>query len=409
MYNFEKEANRCLGCKRPLCVKGCPIQTPIPEFIQLFKEGKISEAGRTLFENNPLTAICSVICPADANCRAFCVLNHLNTPIEFPKLVNLVSSAFLDYFDVNVAPKNGFNIAVIGAGPAGIALSYWLLLDGFDVTLFDDKDEMGGILRYGIPEFRLPRNYLERLIKNLHSLGVKFRPNTLVGPTLTLDNLFEDGYDAIFVGTGTWKPRKLNVKGESLGHVMYAIDFLKNPNSMKMGKEVYIVGAGNVAMDVARTLKRSGSNVTILNIASEDKITASKHEVDAAKEEGVNFVHNISVTEIAPDGLYVVEGTLGEKGFVPSGESRYLSADNIIVAIGQIARTNLHQTAPDMKLNEKGLLIVTPEGLTTKTGVFAAGDVSTGGKTVVSAVAGAKVAYKSIKEYCFNVKKTPSR
>lgn len=408
MTNLENEANRCLTCKSPLCLKGCPVLTPIPDIIKLYRQGKISEAGRILFENNPLSSICSVVCPSDADCKAFCILNHTGKPLEFPEIENFLASSFLDNFDVHIAQKNGFRVAVIGAGPAGISLSCWLLLDGFEVTLFDDNSEIGGILRYGIPEFRLSKTYLDKLIKNLFSLGLKFRPNTLVGPTLTLDDLFEDGYDAIFVGTGTWKPKKLKVKGESLGHVMYAVDFLKNPKSMRMGQNVYVVGAGNVAVDVARTIKKDGSNVTILNIGSEDQIVASKHEVENAKNEGVVFYHNTSVTNIVPHGLSVVEGILEETGFIPSGENRFLTADNIVIAIGQIARTNLAQTASDLKLNSKNLLEVQPNGHTTKRGVFAAGDVSTGGKTVVSAVAGAKIVYDSIKEYCLTIKKTPS-
>lgn len=408
MIHFEKEATRCLTCKSPLCLNGCPVMTNVPEIIKLFRQGRFSEAGRMLFENNPLSSICSVVCPEDANCRAHCILNHTKKPIEFPEMERLLSGSFLDHFDVEQAPKNGFRVAVIGAGPAGISLSFWLLLDGFEVTLFDDNDQIGGILRYGIPEFRLARTYLDKLILNLHSLGVQFRPNTLVGPTLTLDDLFSDGYDAIFVGTGTWKPKKLKVKGESLGHVMYAIDFLKNPKSIPAGKKVVVVGAGNVAMDVARTIRRAGSEVLVLNAASEADITAARHEVADAIKDGVAFHHLTTVVELLPKGLIVADSAGAAGNFQPVGEKRFMTADHVIIAIGQVARTNLAQTAADLKLNVKNLLEVQPGGHTTKNGVFAAGDVSTGGKTVVSAVAGAKIVYDSIKAYCYTIKKTPS-
>lgn len=408
MEDYLLESNRCLLCKNPTCLKGCPVQTPIPHILRLTREGKEDEAARLLFENNPLSSVCSIVCPEDYNCQANCILNHTKKPIHFPEIENVLSSKFLDEFKPQIAEPNGFSVAVIGSGPAGLSLSFWLLLDGFNVTLFEAHEEMGGVLRYGIPDFRMTPDYLKKLTLHLVEMGIHFRPNTLVGPVITLDDLFKDDFDAIFIGTGTWRPKKLNVKGESMGHVVYAIDYLKHPNSFTFNQDVVIVGAGNVAMDVARTVLRKGAkSAKVLNISDENSIAAAPMEVREALKEGVEFIHEVTVLEIKKGELILSKAEKAESGFKATGEPFSLKADHVIISIGQGARSNLVATDNELKLNHRGLLEVNPNGSTTKVGVFTAGDVSNGGVTVVKAVAEAKTVYDSIKEYCYTIKKVP--
>lgn len=320
----------------------------------------------------------------------------------------MLSSKFLDDFKPQVAQANGFSVAVIGSGPAGLSLSFWLLLDGFNVTLFEAHEEMGGVLRYGIPDFRMTPEYLKKLTLHLIEMGIHFRPNTLVGPVITLDDLFKDDFDAIFIGTGTWRPKKLNIKGESMGHVVYVIDYLKHPNSFNFNKEVVIIGAGNVAMDVARTVLRKGAkSAKVLNISDENTLAASPMEVRDALKEGVEFMHQVSVLEIKKGELLISKAEKTETGFKAVHEPYHLTADHVIISIGQGARSNLVATDTELKFNQQGLLDVKPDGSTTKIGVFTAGDVSNGGVTVVKAVAEAKTVYDSIKEYCYTIKKIP--
>lgn len=409
MEPYLFEAERCLLCKNPQCLKGCPVQTPIPHILRLTREGHQEEAARLLFENNPLTSVCSVVCPEDYNCQANCILNHTKKPIHFPEIENHLSVDFLEHFKPDVKPNNGFHVAVIGSGPAGLSLSFWLLMDGFNVTLFEAHEEMGGVLRYGIPDFRMSPTYLQKLTTHLIEMGIQFRPNTLVGPVITLDDLFNDDFDAIFIGTGTWRPKKLGVKGESMGHVIYAIDYLKHPHTLALKDHVVVIGAGNVAMDVARVVKRKGvQHVTVLNVMPEDSIAASPTEVLAAKAEGIDFMHEVSVLEIKKDYLVCTNVVRNEGKFAPIGEPFEIKAENVFISIGQGARSNLVATDSELKLNHKGLLEVKPDGSTTKVGVFTAGDVSNGGVTVVKAVAEAKTVYDSIKEYCYTIKKIPA-
>ena len=260
MSDIIQEAQRCLKCKKPLCKEGCPVHTEIPTILKMFLEGNMEEAGKLLFDNNPLSAICALICPHEKNCMGHCVLNHKNSPIKFFEVENYISTFFLDKAKLHPEQKNGHLVGIIGAGPAGLTLAILLAQKGYEVTIIDSKDKIGGVLRYGIPEFRLPKSLLDRLLDRMKDLGIQFRPNTLIGPTVTIDDMFDDGYDAIFIGTGVWKPNRLRIPGETLGNVHFAIDFLKNPDSYNnLGEHVVIIGAGNVAMDAARTILRKTS------------------------------------------------------------------------------------------------------------------------------------------------------
>lgn len=253
-----EEGKKCLQCKKPACKAGCPINTAIPEMIKLLLEGNIQTAGEMLFKNNPLSVICSLVCPHEKQCEGHCILNKKSTPVQISSIENYISDYNLDIMNLKPVKRLNRNIAIIGSGPAGITIAFMLALKGYNITIFEAHDKIGGVLRYGIPEFRLPKRILERLKDQLLKLGVKIRPNTVIGPVLTIEELFRDGYDALFIGTGVWKPKKMNIKGESLGHVHYAIDYLKNPEVYELGEKVCIVGAGNVAMDVARTALRKG-------------------------------------------------------------------------------------------------------------------------------------------------------
>lgn len=258
------EAQRCLQCKVPMCKKGCPIATPIPEVIAKFKDGKIMEAGQQLFENNPMSVFCSIVCDHQAQCAGHCVLGRKGSPVHFYHIERFVSDAYLDRVRITKPEKKGKKAAVLGAGPAGMSVAVILASNGYDVTIFDDNNQIGGMLRYGIPEFRLPKTIIDRYKKLMDKLDIRFRPNTVLGEALTIDNLFRDGYASIFVGTGVWRPKTLGIEGESLPNVHFGISYLANPDAFSIGENVAIIGMGNVAMDVARTALRHGAqNVTL--------------------------------------------------------------------------------------------------------------------------------------------------
>ena len=253
------EANRCLGCKVPQCQKGCPINTPIPEVIRLLKSNHLDEAGRILFENNPLTTVCSLVCNHENQCEGHCVLGRKGAPVHFSTIENYISTTYANKMVQGPKPSNGIKAAIIGSGPAGITIAIILARYGYDVTIFEGKDQLGGVLRYGIPEFRLPKSVLDDIkYRHIDMKGIKFRPNTHIGGAIGIDDLFRDGYKAIFVGTGVWKPNSLHIKGETFGNVHFGINYLNNPDSYHLGKRVIVIGAGNAAMDVARTAIRKG-------------------------------------------------------------------------------------------------------------------------------------------------------
>ncbi|WP_316896706.1 NAD(P)-dependent oxidoreductase [Pseudodesulfovibrio indicus] len=399
-----EEASRCLKCKKPLCSKGCPVSTPANLVIEALLEGDMLKAGAMLFENNPLTAVCSLICPHENFCEGHCILGKKSAPVQVSDIEQYISRYYLEQFTPKrpVNANNTKRIAIVGSGPAGITVAFLLAGQGFDVTLFESKERIGGVLQYGIPDFRLPKDILERLKDKLIGLGVKIRPNTLIGPVISIDDLFRDDYKAVFIGTGVWNPRPLKLKGETLGHVHFAIHYLKNPNVYSLGRKVAVIGAGNVAMDVARTALRKGAQeVTILYRRGEDDISATRYEYDYAKMDGVRFRFHASPVEIVDKGVVVVdtetvEGEDGRVRVVPvEGTESLFEADSVFIAVSQAPRNNLS----GLEVGKTGLVITDEEGRTNRPGVFASGDVVTGAKTVAEAVSFSKRSARAIVDY----------
>ena len=407
MSNFlNNEANRCLQCKNARCQKGCPINTPIPEIIKLFKENKIEEAGEILFSNNPLSAICSIVCPVEEQCQKDCVRGIKGDPVEFNKIEEYISNRFLQEVKLHQEIKLEDRIAIVGSGPAGITIALILAKKGYKVTIYEAHSKIGGVLRYGIPEFRLSKHILDKLEEELVSLNVKIRPNTVIGPVLTLDKLREDGYKAIFVGTGVWNPKALGVKGESFGHVHYAINYLKDPSVYRLGEKVCIIGAGNVAMDAARTAKRNGAKeVTVLYRKGFDDMPATRLEINEAKEDGVRFELFKAPLEILDEGIKYIETEriVTESGRVSTrnldGTENVFKCDSVIIAVSQSPKDNIVSSTKGLDIDRYGLIVVDELGHTTKEGVFASGDVVTGAKTVVAAVAHAKIVAKTMDKF----------
>ena len=403
--HITDKARRCIQCKNPKCKKGCPIGTPIPEMINLLLAGDINHAGQILFKNNPLSAICSLVCPHEKQCEGSCVLGAKSSPVPISDIENYISEYSLNIMELKPEKKLQGNIGIIGSGPAGITIAVILALKGYNITIFEATDRIGGVLRYGIPEFRLPRDTLDKLKDRLLQLGVVIRPNTLIGAVITLEDLFRDGFDALFIGTGVWKPKKLNIKGESLGHVHYAIDYLKNPDAYTLGERVCIIGAGNVAMDVARTALRKGSKeVYVMYRKGIEDMTATKYEIEYAKLDGVKFELYKSPVELTKEGVRYVETKKvqeedGEKLINLEGTEKLFPCNAIIIAVSQGPKANIISTTKGIEVSKLGLVITDDMGRTTKEGVFASGDVVTGARTVVEAVKYSKDVAEAIHEY----------
>ena len=395
------EANRCLGCKKPMCQQGCPIKTPIPQVIKLLKENKLDEAGWMLFENNPLTTVCSLICNHENQCEGHCVLGKKGAPVHFSVIENYISSTYASKMVKGPAPSNGIKVAVVGSGPAGITIAILLARYGYQVTMFESKHYIGGILRYGIPEFRLPKSTLDDIqYRHLEMKGIKIRPNIRIGDAIGLDDLFSDGYKAVFIGTGVWKPNRLHIKGESFGHVFYAINYLNNPDGYRLGDKVIVIGAGNAAMDVARTAVRHGSrHVTCYSLTK--KVFASHHEFSYAQLEGVDFVYNKKPIEITDDGVIFRDLIEDENGNLTEieGSDHLVECDNVIISISQGPQNTIINTTTGLNANARGLLAADERGRTSRPGVFASGDVVDGARTVVEAVANSKVVAEAMHEY----------
>lgn len=409
MKELLLEADRCLLCKNARCKANCPISTEIPEVVRLFKEGKIMEAGEILFNNNPLSAACAIVCPHEDQCKGNCIRGIKSEPVSFCEIEEYISREYLYQVKFDKVESRNERVAIIGAGPAGITLSIILARKGFKVTLFDAHEKIGGVLRYGIPEYRLKNSMIDRYEELLIELGVKIRPNTLIGPVITLDKLFFDGYKAVFIGTGVWNPKTLNIKGESLGNVHYAIDYLKSPQVYKLGKRVAVIGAGNVAMDAARVAKRSGAEeVYILYRKGFENMPCTRAELEEAKEDGIKFELFKAPLELTEEGVKYIEtrNEVDESGRVNTvtieGTEGMFNCDSTIIAVSQSPRKNIVANTEGLETNKWGLLLTDEKGHTTRDGVFASGDVVTGANTVVHAVAYAKVVADSIEEYCDN-------
>ncbi len=400
-------ASRCLKCKVPQCRKNCPVSTPIPDIMKLIEEDELREAAEILFANNPLSAVCSIVCPHERNCFGHCVRGKKSDPVEFFKVERFLSGKFLEDYTPPLIEKNDIRIAVIGSGPAGITMSILLSLRGFRVTLIEARDKIGGVLRYGIPEFRLSRDIVDRYGPILYKLGVQFKPNTFIGSSITLDDMFLDGYKAVFIAVGTAKPNKLGLLGETIGNVYYAIDYLKSPEAYRLGKNVAVVGAGNVALDAARMAIRDiepGGTVMIINSLPEEEMAGNRREIAEAVDEGVRFIHLQQTIKLEEDGVKCVavqvkeseQGKVYEEDFT---RVRKIPADSILVAIGQGPQGAVTADSSVSKTH-RGLVDADENGYTSSKGVFAAGDIVTGPKTVVEAVAFAKKVAGEIEKYC---------
>jgi glutamate synthase (NADPH/NADH) small chain len=385
---------------------GCPIRTPIKEVIHLLLESKVYEAGKMLFENNPLSLVCSHVCPQENQCEGHCVLGKKGSPVFISAIEEYISDYYLNLYKPVPTKKTSGKVAIIGSGPAGITIALLLAKKDYDVTIYERYDRIGGIMRYGIPEFRLPKNIIDRLANILIEKGIKIRPNTSIGMNLSVDELFRDGFHAIFMGTGVWRPRKLNIKGESLGHVHFAVEYLKNPGGYHLGKSLIIIGAGNVAMDVARTAFRHGcEEVTIFCNMDESSITARDYEVQYAKIDGAEIEMYKTAVEIVDEGvifadteIYVDEN--GDKQGKPApGTKKLYPADSVIVSIGQGPRSVIVSSTTGIDIGDSGLVNVDEYGHSTREGVFAGGDVVTGARTVVDAVVASRRVAEAIDEY----------
>lgn len=394
------EAKRCLKCKKPLCREGCPVNTPIPQMITALLERNINDAGEMLFENNPMSLVCSLICNHENQCEGHCVLNKKGTPVQISNIENYISENYFDKVkSSNIAP-NGIKGAIIGSGPAGMTIAIILANLGYDITIFESKDKIGGVLRYGIPDFRLPKKIIDKYYEKMISLGIKIRPNTSVGTVISLDDMFRDGYKAVFIGTGVWKPNTLGIKGETLGNVHFAINYLTNPEVYCLGDCVNVIGAGNAAMDVARTALRKGARkVTVF--ARGIKPSANKTEVEYASIEGVDFEYNRIPVEITEEGVWFEEALRDEDGNLIDTlrDRKFFPGDSTVISVSQGPRDRIVATTKGIDTNTRGLVLTSGDGSTTREGVFAAGDVVLGAKTVVEAVHYSKLVAAAMDKY----------
>lgn len=420
-----EEATRCLQCKNKPCTQGCPVNVPIPDFIAKVAEGDFEGAYEVITSENALPAICGRVCPQENQCEGKCVRGIKGEPVGIGRMERFVA----DYHMANAQTKqidiekNGKKVAVVGSGPAGITCAGELIKKGYDVTVFEALHKAGGVLSYGIPEFRLPKALVAKEIETIQQLGVQIETNVIVGRSVTIDELMEDGYDAVFVGSGAGLPRFLNIPGENLLGVYSANEFLtrvnlmkaykypETPTPVKIGKNVAVVGAGNVAMDAARTAKRLGAeNVYIVYRRSEEELPARAEEVHHAKEEGIIFrlLNNPAAILGNEDGwvcgMEVVKQELGEpdasgrRSPVPIEGSNYvMDVDSVIIAIGQSPNPLIRQTTPGLETQRWGGIIVEEETMaTSKEGVYAGGDTVTGAATVILAMGAGKKAAAAI-------------
>ena len=429
-YNAEEaqlEASRCLNCKNPRCVSACPVNINIPAFIQQVAEGDYAAAAAIISEDSSLPSICGRVCPQENQCEGSCILGIKGEAVAIGKLERFVGDWALENDckgDVNV-PSNGKKVAVIGSGPAGLACASDLAKLGYDVTVFEALHKLGGVLVYGIPEFRLPKDKIvAREIDNLRKLGVKFETDVIVGRTITIDSLMnEEGFEAVFIGSGAGLPRFMGLEGENLNGVVSANEFLTRANLMHaydeqydtpiyVGKRVAVVGGGNVAMDAVRTAKRLGAEAAIIYRRSEAELPARREEVHHAKEEGIEFRMLTNPTQVIGDdkgwvtGLSCVEMELGEPDesgrrspIVKEGSDFTIECDVVIMALGTSPNPLLKSTTKGLETNRRGCIVADENGATTREGVFAGGDAVTGAATVILAMGAGRKAAKTIDEY----------
>lgn len=394
------EAKRCLNCKKPRCQEGCPIHTPIPVMIQMLLQGEMPEAAEMVFANNPLSVICSLVCDHEKQCEGYCVKGIKGEPVHISSIENYISDTCFDRMKLEQLPKNGKRIAVVGAGPAGITIAILMACRGYKVTIFEVKEKIGGIMRYGIPEFRLPKSILDRYYVKMKELGILFRPNFALGGSTGVEDLLRDGYHAVFIGTGTWRPYQLHIPGETFGNVHYGINYLNNPDVYDLGERVLVIGAGNAAMDVARTAIRKGSrHVTVYSIT--EIPAASPKEVEYAKLDGVEFEYLQTAIEIRDEGAIICDVEWTEDGKLVKKEetARLVPADSIIISISQGPQDRIVNRDKELQVDDRGLLKTDANGETTMPGIFASGDVVTGAKTVVEAVKYSKMIADAMDEY----------
>ncbi|MEO0293479.1 MAG: NADPH-dependent glutamate synthase [candidate division WOR-3 bacterium] len=423
-----REAKRCLQCSKPLCIEGCPVDINIPEFIRLIVEKKFVEAARKIKEDDALPRITGRVCPQETQCEAKCVLGKKFEPIAIGRLERFVSDYEANYSKESWQVKkiNNKKVAVVGSGPAGLTVAADCARIGYKVKIFEALHKPGGVLVYGIPEFRLPKEIVNLEIEKLKEMGVEIECNVIVGKTITIEELFEEGYGAVFLGLGAGLPRFLGIEGENLLGIYSANEFLTRINLMKayrfpeydtpiiVGEKVAVVGGGNVAMDASRCAVRLGAKeVHIIYRRSKEELPARKEEVENAEEEGVIFDFLVNPVRFIGDengwvkGIEMIKNELGEKDSsgrrkpipIPGSEFVY-EVDTVVVAIGQTANPLLLNVTPDIKRNKWGYIEAHPEtGKTSKIGVFAGGDIVTGEATVIAAMGAGRKAAKAIDEY----------
>jgi glutamate synthase (NADPH/NADH) small chain len=427
-YTLEEaiqEAKRCIQCKRPRCVSGCPVNIRIPEFIDQIAKGNIDRAAEIIKETNNLPAICGRVCPQEEQCEAKCILGVKGDPIAIGRLERFAADYALEKERKNQVPvSNGIKVAIVGSGPAGLTAAADLAKYGYEVHIFEAFHEPGGVLIYGIPEFRLPESLVRKEIEGIKDLGVKIHTNIIIGKTITIDELLEQGFKAVFIGSGAGLPKFMNIPGENLNGVysaneyltrinlMKAYDFPNNHTPIKVGHRVSVVGGGNVALDAARSALRLGAEeVRIVYRRSEKEMPARLEEIHHAKKEGIIFDTLVNPVEVIGDngwvtGLKCVRMELGEPD--SSGRRRPIEipdsefiqdVDIVIMAIGTSPNPLIVSTTPDLKAHSWGGIIVDEEtGETSKEGVYAGGDAVTGAATVILAMEAGKKAAKAIHE-----------
>ncbi len=424
-----RESARCLMCKKPQCVKGCPVNVDIPGFISLIKADRGNEAARLIKQTNSLPAVCGRVCPQEAQCEALCVAGKKGDPIAIGHLERFAGdyeAEHPDGFVPRVPPANGHRIAVVGSGPGGLTAAADLALKGYGVTVFEALHKAGGVLAYGIPEFRLPKAIVKRELDYLRSLGIEIRCNIVIGASITIPELFEDGYRAVFVGTGAGFPRFLNIPGENLNGVFSASEYLTRANLMRAfdpdradtpiahGKRVAVFGGGNVAMDSARTALRLGADeVFVFYRRSREELPARRDEIHHADKEGIHWQFLTAPVEFIGDdkgqlkALRSLRMELGEpdesgrRRPVPvQGTDFVTEIDTAIVAIGNDANPLLTRSLPELITTPHGNIVADPAtGRTSCRGVFAGGDIVTGSATVIMAAGAGRRAANAIDEY----------